>query len=176
METILFPGFAIYKKSWTREHCYLKNLILSDISAKETFSFETKGQKISNTDWFTKDYQNRGYIGTITELLERHSEAFLRTLGGYDNASQIDSIWFQQYEQGDFHEYHTHANVPFSSVYYVSLPEGCPSTTFLFDGKEYSIEVKEGDIITFPGYIQHCSKPNSSNQVKTIISFNMRMF
>jgi hypothetical protein len=34
------------------------------------------------------------------------------------------------------------------------------------------LDVKEGDLVTFPAYIIHRSKNNKSNDRKTIISFN----
>ena len=80
----------------------------------------------------------------------------------------IHNIWFQQYEQHDKHDWHTHTESQFTNIYYVELPDG--EKTELFD--EVDIDIKEGDILSFPAYIFHRSKPNISNQRKTVISFN----
>jgi uncharacterized protein YjlB len=40
-------------------------------------------------------------------------------------------------------------------------------------GEEFTIDVEEGDILTFPGSVIHCSKPHQSNDIKTVVSFNI---
>jgi uncharacterized RmlC-like cupin family protein len=82
----------------------------------------------------------------------------------------LSNYWFQQYENGDYHGTHVH-DTPFSSVYYIELPGESPRTTLKLFGKEYQIEVQEGDILTFPGFIPHESKENKNTR-KTIIAFN----
>ena len=41
---------------------------------------------------------------------------------------------------------------------------------------EKGVKAKEGDIITFPAFLFHRSKPNISKKRKTIISFNSSIF
>ena len=61
----------------------------------------------------------------------------------------------------------------FSCVYYAALPEGASLTTFKLLGKEFSIEVKEGQVLVFPAPFLHCSKPNQSNAEKIVVAFNI---
>jgi hypothetical protein len=82
----------------------------------------------------------------------------------------LRNYWFQQYKKGDYMELHAHRDADFSSVYYVDLPNGAVFTTFIFMGKEFEIEVKEGEVLTFYGCFQHMSKPTKNT--KTIIAFN----
>ena len=90
-----------------------------------------------------------------------------------DNLRTYNQVWYQQYKKGDYHGWHRHPNNTFSNVYYVSLPKNSASTSFRYSGKEFEINVKEGQILTFPSYLEHCSKPNPSDQIKTVISFNL---
>jgi len=62
----------------------------------------------------------------------------------------------------------------YSNIYYLDLPEGTSKTTFKFIDKEFEVDVEEGDILTFPGSMLHCSKPNTSEHTKTVIAFNTR--
>jgi ectoine hydroxylase-related dioxygenase (phytanoyl-CoA dioxygenase family) len=49
-----------------------------------------------------------------------------------------------------------------------------PKTSFkLFDKSEIEIEMNEGEILIFPSYLEHISKSNKSDKIKTIISFNI---
>ena len=41
---------------------------------------------------------------------------------------------------------------------------------------EKGVKAKEGDIITFPAFLFHRSKPNTSKKRKTVISFNSSIF
>jgi ectoine hydroxylase-related dioxygenase (phytanoyl-CoA dioxygenase family) len=84
----------------------------------------------------------------------------------------LNNVWIQQYEKGDSHGWHTHENCNFSNVYYIDLNGECPKTHFKFRGFEFEIPVKEGQILTFPGYIAHCSKENKSDYVKSVLAFN----
>jgi hypothetical protein len=57
----------------------------------------------------------------------------------------------------------------------VDLPEGAPKTQLLnpMNQKEIiELDVKEGDVLTFPSFILHRAPNVESNIVKTIISFN----
>ena len=101
----------------------------------------------------------------------------MKTINSKLNVSEelnIFNYWFQQYKKKDFHTWHIHGGCNFSCVYYVDIDDNCSKTTFrLLDGSEFDVAVKEGDVLVFPSYMPHTSKPNKSNKTKTIISFNM---
>jgi len=82
---------------------------------------------------------------------------------------EIQNIWFQQYKEGDEHDWHNHPHTQFSNVYFLELPSTNMKTEF---ATHPDINVSEGDVITFPAHLVHRSKPNQSNKRKTIISFN----
>lgn len=96
--------------------------------------------------------------------------------GNYCRAKNInmekgdkDNIyWFQQYLQGSGFGWHSH-NAHWAMVYYVELPEMTEATEFLHFGQ---FDVKEGDMIFFPTFLNHRSPEIKSNRRKTIISSN----
>jgi uncharacterized RmlC-like cupin family protein len=55
------------------------------------------------------------------------------------------------------------------------MPDDCPQTEIInpYNQKEIiKVDVKEGDILTFPSFVIHRAPVNKSNKTKTIISFN----
>lgn len=128
---------------------------------------------ISKCDWeFPKD-QPRGYLDYILPYIKEEHEAMFLEKG----FSKVDivNIWFQQYQKNSFHEWHTHTQCQWSSVYYLEFPEGSPRTVFvnpLNNSETFDIETEEGDIITFPSFIVHSAPKIESENRKTILSFN----
>ena len=87
---------------------------------------------------------------------------------------EITDLWFQIYKKGDYHTIHTHPNTNLTNVFYVNLPNTEVKTEIFLPNKEiFSINVREGDILTFPAYYAHRSPVNIFKEDKIIISFNM---
>ena len=84
-------------------------------------------------------------------------------------------MWFQVYKKDNYHSYHTHDS-NFTNVMYLNLPNNNLKTK-IKGPKERSVEfdVKEGQIISFPGYLWHSSPVNKSDLEKIIISFNTNL-
>ena len=91
---------------------------------------------------------------------------------GWWYKQKLANFWYQQYEHGDYHDWHLHPSVLFSSVYYLELPEGTSKTEFKTPQQTFSIDIKEGEILTFPSFFFHRSAINKSTQRKTIIASN----
>ena len=85
---------------------------------------------------------------------------------------RLDIAWFQQYYANAAHHWHNHSDCQFTNVYFLELPNEDYKTEIIgLEGELFSYEAKEGQMITFPSYLQHRSKPNGNGR-KTIISFN----
>jgi hypothetical protein len=151
-----------------KNHVEIKDGILSKIASMGVHSLNDGGQSISNTDWKLPEDHYRPYFTDIQDLFESVILEIQQELKV--PKIQITNYWFQQYSIGDFHPWHHHANYALSSVYYVNLANGSAKTTFEIAGKEFEIDVKEGQILTFCGFSRHTSKPTKSD--KTIIAFN----
>lgn len=154
---IEFPYYILK----VNEHHILKEQLLSHINVSK---YE-KLPNVSKTDYYLKTKQD--YHDLILPILKGIVE---ETLG--QNLFQITGCWFQQYKKFSYHDSHHHA-CDWAGVYYVELPKGCQGTVFcLGNEKEISPEVEEGELILFPGWVNHRSPVNKSNYSKTIISFN----
>ena len=130
---------------------------------------QIKNYSLSHTDWHLSEKWGRPYWPLVEDEIKKHIEEISKICNGGN--CLIDSFWVQQYKDEDYHDWHFHGNTMFSSIYYVELPTET-QTTFRFLNQEFFIECKEGDIITFPSYLSHCSKPNKSGSRKTVIAFN----
>ena len=104
---------------------------------------------------------------------------------------RIKEMWAVINKKGDFNVLHTHPNCYLSSAYYVKAPENCGrfqiedpniarrhSYPEVHKKNEFNlevagIEVNEGDLLIFPGYLPHKVKKNESDEDRIVISFNV---
>lgn len=154
------------------DHENLKQKILTEIKKIGIHSsIVENNNSLYNTDWELSPSYPRPYFPIVQPLFEEQNKKICNLYGDKTRAISL-TYWFQQYAFGDFHEWHLHGKCLFSSVYYVELAEESSKTRFNFLGKEFEMDVKEGQILSAPSFLLHCSKPNKSKQIKTIIAFN----
>jgi hypothetical protein len=128
--------------------------------------------RISRFDW----NQSKNFDRPWVKLLKPHVEDYLNKLAtalGYKDSIIVD-FWFQQYNQGDSHGWHTHAG-NFTGVYYLELDEDGPRTEIIEPSKQNKkivTDVREGDIMMCPSYVIHRSPVSSSSSRKTIVGMN----
>ena len=162
------------------EHIEFKNYFLEFLKYKPVSGLRGPAGKmhIYNTDYGVNSSES-AYKKQLYPIITKHNDK-LSSLLGYSDRCRIKpfnelndgGIWFQQYQKDNQHDWHRHHFCTFSNVYYVDLPNNAAKTTFRYKGEEFEINVEEGQILTFPSFLEHCSKPNKSDQIKTIISFN----
>ena len=103
----------------------------------------------------------------------------------------INSMWAIINKKNDFNVIHTHPNSYLSAAYYVSAPKNCGKFQIenLNIAKRHSypeilknnelnaqvagIEVAEGDLLIFPGYLPHKVAMNESDEDRIVVSFNV---
>ena len=122
--------------------------------------------------------QNKFYSEAFARLLDNELQLF-RQEADIDTIF-ISDIWFVEYETGDYHSPHTHESARFSGILYVNLDEQNPTTTFIqpwysyWGTKQITVDVKEGTMLIVPSHLLHYSRPNESDNKKTVLSFDMR--
>ena len=84
-------------------------------------------------------------------------------------------MWYQQYGKNSKHQWHNHNGVNWSAVYYLNLPDDTGTQIYDITEKKMlkDFNLKEGDLFIFPANLLHRSPPNKSDNIKTIISFNI---
>jgi hypothetical protein len=152
-----------------------KNILnMINESYSEIVSDPSSDVYVSKTDWMISFDDKRPWVREfLKEATDFISEMYHDL--GY-NRIYIDNIWFQQYNTGSQHGWHTHGKTNFSTVYYLDLPEDSSKTSFInpYNQKDtVDIDAKEGDFVTFPSFTIHKAPENKSLRVRTIIAFNV---
>jgi len=152
------------------EHERHKSTILNLIDQIPNNPYED----INKTDWNLPPNFEKKYLQYFHNQI---SPYVMVEQQKYFNAQkwEITAAWFQQYGENSGHLHHTHPKTNLANVYFVELPDPNFKTSILIKGKEYEYQVKEGQIITFPAHLLHCSKTNKSGR-KTVIAFNSEMY
>jgi hypothetical protein len=167
-----FKKLPIETNFWVsnvNNHGEIKPKILDAIASMGEHNLIEFNQKIFNTDWHLGSNYARPYWDIVLPLVTQHHKNIEDCFLGTEEI-KMHSYWFQQYKLNDYHGWHSHGTM-FSNIYYVALPQSSV-TTFSFNKKEFTVEVQEGDIVTFPSAFEHCSKPSTTQEIKTIISYN----
>ena len=160
------------------EHSKIKSQLLEYINEMPDASINEEYQRLSKTDWFiSKDHerlnsQRRKYLDFFKSIVTPYINNMCNELKFQE--WNVDNVWYQVYNKGDTHAWHTHANTNYTNVYYLDLPDESIKTQ-IYDDITKSIvelEVHEGQLITFPASIKHRSPVNDTDQQKVIISFN----
>lgn len=151
-----------------KQHKEFKNKLLGLIDRLPKINLKAdKTESLKHTDWYLTPESPRSYWSLFNKLL--HDWKINMCLKTQSKKCIIHNHWFQQYLKNNHHSWHNHSACQFSSVYYLELPEKAIATEFL-DGTK--IDVKEGDIITFPSYLYHRSPINRLKKQKSVIVFN----
>jgi len=157
-----------------RDHHQIQNQVLEIINSGKVRGSVGNGESISNTDYYLaeqfREPKGKAYWDLIFPSVQEHYTEIMELTG--HKKWWVSNYWYQTYNYNDFHSMHVHANCMYSNVYYLTLPNGSSKTTLKYFDKEFQIEVSEGDILTFPGLIQHGSNPHRSNSPKNVVAFN----
>ena len=104
---------------------------------------------------------------------------------------RIREMWAIINKKDNFNVIHTHPNACLSAAYYVKAPENCGrfqienlniakkhSSPLIANKNELNVnlaglEVSEGDLLIFPGYLPHKVARNESDEDRIVISFNV---
>lgn len=159
-----------------REHENIKDELMFHINnqdANRIYSDSHKDLDITRCDWNIDREVPRQWLEILRPHLTIELDSIYKELGysKYD----VKNIWFQQYATNGVHGWHVHVDCQWTNVYYVDMPDDCPQTEIInpYNQKEIiKVDVKEGDILTFPSFVIHRAPVNKSNKTKTIISFN----
>ena len=157
-------------------HQEIKPIILESINSFTIKTIKNKQDSISRTDWQINKYVPRTYFKHLDPFIQTTYFEFVKSMGA--SKLNINNIWFQQYQINDTHNWHCHPGTHFSNIYYLELPEDAPRTEFKHPfniNKTFSFDIKEGDVLTFPGWYVHSSPVVKSDTRKTVVVFNTCM-
>jgi hypothetical protein len=95
----------------------------------------------------------------------------------------IHEIWSVSYDKGDYQSIHNHGSMGLSGLLYLDLPKDSPTALYvqpwndITDDTVQYLEITnfEGDIVIVPSFVMHFTKPNKSEDIKRIISWDMKI-
>lgn len=126
---------------------------------------------------------NELIVFTINQLIENFYMS-IKAKKIIFNENHIVSMWGMINGKGHYNTKHTHPPCFLSGAYYVKLTEDNSFLTFhdplavrkhesLYIDKT-DIMVKEGDLLIFPGWLEHSVAENTSNEERIVLSFNLK--
>ena len=154
-------------------HKIVKDDILKILDSDPGRAINNNRDKISKCDYSAKEFTSL-YVNKLIPFLMPCLTKIYKYLE-HDDAI-LDNMWYQQYTHNDNHNWHQHRSSSWANVYYLELPIECPGTILKNPATKELIvpDVKEGDILTFPSIVWHCSPKNTSFKRKTSIAFNIK--
>ena len=159
------------------DHVRIRDQILSDIDKSlYTDDLHNEGQdyidNVSKLDWSKSKNLERTWVKKILPYLQIAVQDLVFQMGY--GRSKIRDVWYQQYTQGDCHDWHIHGE-HFTGVYYLEFPKGSSRTQICspYDLKGKFINVSEGDFVLFPSHWIHRGGLLRGEKRKPIISFNL---
>ena len=151
----------------------IKHAILDEIEKKGIYGMKDSCQQIYNSNFHLHELYNsklESLRDIILPSINKHNKLVAQKLGYLD--MHLINYWYQQYQRNDFHKWHIHTHCVFSNVFYINLGDNNSGTSFKYLDQEFKIDVTEGEILTFPSHLLHCSHPNKTDIMKTVIAFN----
>ena len=125
------------------------------------------------------DYRSSDtYLDTISDILSDEMSWFAHD---YQCNPHIVRSWYERALPYMYHPTHNHGHGGWSAVVFIEYTKWHTPTQFIapFDhfitGEPliYSPTVEEGDIILFPSFIHHYTHPHTSEERRTVLSFNV---
>lgn len=84
----------------------------------------------------------------------------------------IDSWWFNVNTPGEYTGWHDHVRWSKVAVLYVTVPGG--DIEFRQGAGYWTETPKAGDLLVFPGELEHRVRPNASTGVRISVAFNFK--
>ena len=165
------PDFPYYISTF-KNHNLLKKPVIRALK-KSNSEYINKKNEVLITNWYQASDKIDEYLHILYEPLNNHMNEVFAKLKHTNYEYQ--SFWFTKYKKNGTFTIHQHRKASWVSIYYLKLPGGTPITHFenIFSREIFVPNIKEGDIITFPGFVWHYSPINTSSKTKIVVSFNV---
>lgn len=168
MKTFTCP---IYKFK-LNHHMFLKEQFLSQIEQSDFEIKNVDGESVK-TDYYLVN-KSQKYKNLFSFTMNEELRKFFESIDYNVDFKKYDT-WFQQYQNKGYITWHRHSRSSWNVVYYLELPNGCPTTEFkdLITGEVFNIDAEEGDVVIFPSILLHRSPENAMSERKSVIVCNV---
>ncbi len=156
-------------------------------------SEQTNGEKRSNRNGWQSDtllWKEKIFNPLLDKVLENSKKIAMHLSKKDVPQMVIRSMWGNINPKGGFNFTHVHPSSWMSGVYYIQLPEGNNEIVFedprparmmdfqrssLIKDEYFSHYSKVGQLLLFPSWLPHFVSPNTSNENRISISFNVEL-
>lgn len=126
----------------------------------------TEQRRLNPRDREGRGWQSVRYHSQPFPWFDSVFSAVERTVG------PIDAWWFNVNESTEYTNWHAHNNHKTVAVLYVTVPGG--DIEFRQGGAYWTETPKPGDLLVFPGSLEHRVLPNPSTEQRISIAFNFK--
>lgn len=138
-----------------------------------------------------RSLQNRDFMFPLNKEVGRIGTEVLKTYGARHNGFAITGAWANINPSKQKHHPHSHPNNFLACAYYVKVPEGSNTISFLdprpqvglirpplkeqtvYNSEKVDLIVEEGDACFFPCWLRHSVNENKSGEDRVSIAFNL---
>jgi len=113
-----------------------------------------------------------------------HVNKYISKIGFPKTNYKIVSSWFALFRRGNYAHIHNHGDCDIAGVYYFKksgndgnlffcTPNKAEDTSFIFNSRRIVTNSKEGEILLFPGFLDHGVQTNDTDDERVSLSFNI---
>lgn len=193
----IFP-IKIYKTKFTGNLEELQSILIPKLdSVFEKTKSNNQGSMRGGLCSYNavRDLQNWSELKHYIDFLQEHLLIYWKELG-YRKEPKIAEMWANKYTPGSFIDTHNHSPVAVTVSFYLQKPTNSGNICFVnpidtllkhqpfreLENKNsyhkmfnYEVDVTEGDVVMFPGWLQHETVPNDSELDRIIIGTNVNI-
>ena len=164
-----------------------ERFVLDEMAGFEGASSKEYGVDVSKNHTLLESYG----MNRVKDFMVNFTKDFVRDTLKIKQEFYLTQSWATKNAKGARHHEHIHPNTLLSCVYYVQADSGeltistdrnglFPNFDFNFEleefnnfnSKSWTFQVKTGDMVLFPGHLNHSSTPNESDNDRIAIGAN----
>jgi uncharacterized protein (TIGR02466 family) len=136
----------------------------------------------------------RSEFQSLIAFIEKHATAYWQDLGYMPSQRpKVFEMWTNVYKKDSFIDMHSHSPIQMTASFYLQQPADGGNLAFEHpmmqlmkhqpyehaliryhsEAWEHDVPVKTGDLVLFPGYLNHRTRPNQSDSDRIIIGANL---
>ncbi len=123
-------------------------------------------------------------LENFSNEVDIHVNKYISKIGFPKTNYKIVSSWFALFRRGNYAHIHNHGDCDIAGVYYFKksgndgnlffcTPNKAEDTSFIFNSRRIVTNSKEGEILLFPGFLDHGVQTNDTDDERVSLSFNI---
>lgn len=150
----------------------MKEVEIFKIDISSNIKEEIIKQRLENYRYREKrGWQSKGLINQPFAWLNAAFDQILNIIG---KEYVLDRWWMNVNTDGEYTDWHQHHTWEKVAVLYINCPINCGNIEFRKKEEYFSISPNNGDLIVFPGNLEHRVQKNNSQDYRVSVAFNFK--